>query len=191
MADAPGDDPLDVFGTTVEFLSWTQNSVANFCIIRRVVPPGVTIPLHTYDDPEDIFVVSGTQEVFVDGPGGLRWREARSGDFFRVPGAIPHANRNVADQPVVDLVVTTTRIGSFLKEIGRRRGEAPRRPTSAQLMLIAATAERHGVTLGTAQDNAAVGIDLPGSAVREVADHSCDRAHRSLPTHPHQGRPAA
>jgi quercetin dioxygenase-like cupin family protein len=191
MGDAPGGDSLDVLGTTVEFLSWAQNPAANFCIIRRIVPPGVTIPLHTYDDPEDIFVVSGTQEVLVDGPGGLRWRHARTGDFVRIPRAIPHAYRNVANERVVALIVTTTRVGEFLKEIGSRHGEASRRPTPAQLMLIAATAERHGITLGTARDNAAVGIDLPSSPKREVAAHSCGSGRRSLRTHTHQGRPAA
>ena len=162
IADAPGEGALDVFGPTVEFLSWSEDPLGSFCVLRGVVPPGVTVPLHSHDDVEDFFIVAGTQQVLVDGPGGLQWRDAHAGDYVRVPGGVPHAHRNVSDQPAVDIIVTTTRIGRFFKEVGRPVTESPKPPTPEELAHFAAAATRYGYHLGSRQDNAAVGIELPG-----------------------------
>ena len=162
ITDPPGEGALDVFGPTIEFVSWSEDPLANFCVIRGVVPPGVTVPLHSHDDVEDFFIVAGTQQVLVDGPGGLQWRDAHAGDYVRVPGGVPHAHRNVSDQPAIDLIVTTTRIGRFFKEVGRPVTASLQSPTPEELAHFAAAATRYGYRLGTPQDNAAVGIDLPG-----------------------------
>jgi mannose-6-phosphate isomerase-like protein (cupin superfamily) len=63
---------LDVFGATVEFVSWSDE----FCVMRGVVPPGAVVPLHRHSDAEDFFILSGTQQVLVRRPtiscGGIR-----------------------------------------------------------------------------------------------------------------------
>jgi quercetin dioxygenase-like cupin family protein len=53
---------LDVFGPTVEFLRRPDDEDADFCVMRGVVPPGVTVPLHSHDDAEDFYIVDGTNE---------------------------------------------------------------------------------------------------------------------------------
>lgn len=55
--------------------------------MRGVVPPGVTVPLHSHDDVEAFFIVSGSQEVLVPGSDGLEWRPARAGDDTSARGA--------------------------------------------------------------------------------------------------------
>ena len=58
---------LDIFGPTVEFLSTPQNAHQDFCVMRGVIPPGVSVPLHSHDDTETFFVLSGTKQVLIPG----------------------------------------------------------------------------------------------------------------------------
>jgi quercetin dioxygenase-like cupin family protein len=50
---------LDIFGPTVEFLSPPQDAHQDFCVMRGVIPPAVSVPLHSHDDTETFFVLSG------------------------------------------------------------------------------------------------------------------------------------
>lgn len=77
VAGKPPGPTVDVFGATVEFLSWSDE----FCVLRGVVPAGAVVPLHRHADGEDFFVLSGTQQVLVQEEGGL----------VRVPGNVWHA----------------------------------------------------------------------------------------------------
>jgi quercetin dioxygenase-like cupin family protein len=173
---ATGDDALEVFGATIEFLSWSEDALSNFSVIRSVVPPGVTVPLHSHDDVEDIFIVSGTEQILIDGPGGLRWRDASAGDYVRVPRGLPHAHRNVSGKSAVSITVTTTRIARFLRAVGRPISESPRPPTPAERAHVVDAAKRHGYRLGSAEDNAAVGIDLAGLVSPPKAPHRAPRS---------------
>jgi quercetin dioxygenase-like cupin family protein len=77
---------LDVFGPTVEFLRRPVDEDAGFCVMRGVVPPGVTVPLHSHADAEDFYIVDGTQQVLTHGshglesPGNLRENELHAQD---------------------------------------------------------------------------------------------------------------
>jgi quercetin dioxygenase-like cupin family protein len=62
IAEGTPAQALDVFGPTVEFLRWPDDADADFCVMRCVVPPGVTVPLHSHDDAEDFYIVDGTNE---------------------------------------------------------------------------------------------------------------------------------
>jgi quercetin dioxygenase-like cupin family protein len=157
LADTPPTQTLDVFGATVEFLSWTDE----FCVMRGVVPPGGVVPLHSHDDAEDFFILSGQQQVLVSEGNDLVWRTAAAGDYVRVPGNAVHAHRNVTDQPAVDLIVTTARLGRFFAEIGRPVTEALQPATPEELANFVGKFATYGYVLGTPEENAAVGIDLP------------------------------
>jgi quercetin dioxygenase-like cupin family protein len=157
LAEAPPSQSFDVFGGIVEFLSWSDE----FCVLRGTVPPGSVVPLHRHPDAEDFFILSGTQQVLVQGDNGLEWRDARAGDYIRVPGNAPHAHRNVTDEPAVDLIVTTARLGRFFEEVGRPVTDALRTPTPEDVANFVAVSERYGYVLGTAEQNAAVGITMP------------------------------
>jgi hypothetical protein len=65
----------------------------------------------------------------------------------------------VSSQPAVDLIITTPRLGRFFKEVGRPVGAPP--PTAAEMANFVETAIRYGYRLGTPEENAAVGIELP------------------------------
>ncbi|WP_246585044.1 hypothetical protein [[Mycobacterium] fortunisiensis] len=59
----------------------------------------------------------------------------------------------------MDLIITTPRIGRFFREVGRPAGSPPM--TAQELAHFVDTAHRYGYRLGTPDDNAAVGIELP------------------------------
>jgi quercetin dioxygenase-like cupin family protein len=159
VADGPGPDALDVFGPRVDFLTMAEDGENQICVMRAVIPPGVTVPLHSHDDFEDFLILAGSHQVLVETGDGLQWRDAYAGDYVRVPGDVPHAHRNVSDEPAVDLIITTPRMGRFFREIGRPVGAPP--PTAQELGHFVETAARYGYRLGTPEENAAVGIMLP------------------------------
>lgn len=126
--------------------------------MSALVPPGVTVPLHSHDDAEDFFILSGAQQVLTKSDQGLQWRDVNAGDYVHIPGATPHAHRNVSDEPAVELVITTARLGRFFREIARPGARRP--PTPGELAEFVAVAAKYGYALGTAEQNAAVGIAL-------------------------------
>jgi hypothetical protein len=72
-----------------------------------------------------------------------------------------HAHRNVSDEPAVDLIVTTARMGQMFREIGRPFTGTPLPVTPEVLAQFMEVNARYDVRLGTPEQNAAVGIDLP------------------------------
>jgi quercetin dioxygenase-like cupin family protein len=143
---------LDVFGVVVEFMTPKEQEQA--CVMRASMPPGVTVPLHSHNDFEDFYILAGTYEVLIDG----EWRAAHAGDYVSVPGDAPHAVRNVSDEPAVDLIITTPRMGDFFREVGRPVGSPP--PTAQDLANFAEAASRYGYWLASPEQNAAVGITV-------------------------------
>jgi quercetin dioxygenase-like cupin family protein len=149
---------VDVFGPAVEFISGPDDPGAEFWVLRGVVPPGVTVPLHTHGDAEDFFILSGTQQVLIKDDHGLQWRDVHAGDYVHIPAGIPHAHRNVSDEPAIELLITTARLGRFFKEIARPGATQP--PTPDELAEFVTVATKYGYDLGTLEQNAAVGIAL-------------------------------
>jgi quercetin dioxygenase-like cupin family protein len=151
---------MDVFGPTVEFISGPEDPGADFCVMRGMLPPGVVVPLHSHDDDEDFLILAGTQQVLVEDAHGPQWRDMHAGDYVHIPGGNLHAHRNVSDQPAVDLVITSTRLGQFFHELARP-DVGLREPLSpedlGQLLTLSA---KYGYLLGTPEQNAAVGIEL-------------------------------
>jgi uncharacterized RmlC-like cupin family protein len=129
--------------------------------MRGVVPPGVTVPLHSHDDAEDFYIVAGTQQALTQGAQGLGWRDAHARDYVRVPGGIPHAHRNISNKPAIDLIVTTVRLGRFFLEVGRPLPGSLQPPTPEEIAHFVTVAANYGYILGTPEENAAVGIEAP------------------------------
>jgi quercetin dioxygenase-like cupin family protein len=148
---------LDVFGATIEFVSRSDE----FCVLRGVVPPGIVVPLHQHADAEDFYILSGIQQVLIQDRDGLVWRDARAGDYVRIPGNVLHAHRNVSTKPAVDLIVTTARLGRFFEEIGRPFTDTLPPPTAEELAHFVQTATKYGYVLSTPEENVAVGIEMP------------------------------
>ncbi|OBG74386.1 cupin [Mycobacterium sp. E2462] len=154
-------EAFEVFGPSVEFVTWSDEEHGQFCVMRAVVPPGVTVPLHSHPDAEDFLILAGTHQVLIESDRGLRWQDAHAGDYVRIPGGVLHAHRNVSDEPAVDLIVTTLRMGKFFTEVGLPSTGEPIAVTADRLRHFVAITQKYGYTLASPEQNAAVGIDLP------------------------------
>jgi quercetin dioxygenase-like cupin family protein len=153
---------LDVLGPTVEFLIEPAENDDALCVLRGVVPAGGVVAMHSHADPEDFYILAGTEEVLTQRPGGLEWAHVHAGDYVHVAPGTMHAHRNLSAQPAVDLIITTAKIGRFLKEIGRPVTGAPQSlPEPERLAQLVEASIRYGYVLGTPEQNAAVGIELP------------------------------
>jgi len=64
-------------------------------------------------------------------------------------------------EPLVELVITTARLGNWFEEVGTPARGARRPPAAEDLERLLAVSRRFGYWLGTPDDNAAVGLRLP------------------------------
>ena len=161
VAEGTSSPTFDVLGPTVEFLTTPDDSGNSFSVMRGVVPPGVAVPLHSHDDAEAFFIVAGTQQVLTQGENGLEWNDFHAGDYVYVPPGELHAHRNISAEPAVDLLVTSARLGRFFQEVSTPATEPPQPPTPDDAARFIATSSEYGYTLGTPEENHAVGIELP------------------------------
>ena len=160
VADGTPSQALDLLGPVAEFVTEPEPQ-GSFCVLRGVLPPGMTVPLHSHDDAEDFLVLTGTHQVLLQGPAGLEWAHAHAGDYVHIPAGTPHAHRNTSQDPAVDLMITTARLGQFFAEAGRPVTGLPQPPSPADVARFTALAARYGHTLGSPEENAAVGIEMP------------------------------
>ena len=72
--------------------------------MKRTIPPGISVPMHSHDFVEVFFVLSGNFEVII-GDGKMRWIEVSAGDLVEVPSNVKHAFRNRSQHPVIKLGV--------------------------------------------------------------------------------------
>jgi quercetin dioxygenase-like cupin family protein len=159
-ADSHG-PALDLFGATIEILSRPAADDNSLCVLRGVVPAGVTVPLHSHEDAEDFYILAGTQQVLTHDGSGLVWADVSAGDYVRVPPGTMHAHRNVSDLPAIDLIVTTARLGRFFEEAGRPVTDSPQPPSQQDLARFVNLCVKYGYVLGMPEENAAVGIETP------------------------------
>ena len=106
-------------------------------------------------------MLSGTKQVLTLGNGPAEWVDVRAGDYVHVPRGTRHAHRNVSSEPLVELVITTGRLGNWFEEVGTPATSARRPPTAEDLERLLAVSRKYGYWLGSPEDNAAVGLRLP------------------------------
>jgi quercetin dioxygenase-like cupin family protein len=162
IAAGTGMTILDVAGLTVEFLTGPRDASRDFCVMRGMIPPGAVVPIHSHDSTETFLVISGTKQALMPGVNGMEWTDVRTGDYVQIAGGQAHALRNISREPVIELIITNPRLGDWFQEAGRPITGEPGPPTPDDLARLIAVSEKYGYRLGTPQENAAAGIQLPG-----------------------------
>jgi quercetin dioxygenase-like cupin family protein len=132
------------------------------CVMRGTIPPRGAVPLHSHGDPETFLALAGKIEGLAMSPDGHRWVPVRPGDVFHVPGHAPHAWRNPSHEPAVMIIVSTARLGSFFREIGTPANGSPSPSADDALRTFLETAGRYGYWNASPEENAAVGVAIPG-----------------------------
>ena len=83
------------------------------------------------------------------------------GDFVYIEPGAPHALRNHSSAPVIELIVTSGRLGKFFQEVGKPNTGTPHPPTADDLARLTSVSAKYGYWLATPEENAAHGIELP------------------------------
>jgi quercetin dioxygenase-like cupin family protein len=133
---------IDVQGAAIEFLTPPQQEP---CVMRGTLPARMTVPLHSHADPETFVVLSGHAEALVES----RWAHLGTGDVLNVPSGARHGWRNLGDEPVTMILITTAKMGRFFREIA---GGSPEH--------FLATAHRYGYWNATPEETAAAGVPI-------------------------------
>jgi quercetin dioxygenase-like cupin family protein len=151
---------IDLLGPTVEFLTSPQEPDAVYCVMLGQIPPGGSVPLHSHADVESFYVLSGSVNVLSERGDRFEWLNAASGGFIQIPGGAKHAFRNVASEPVVQLITTTPALGRFFQEAGRPviAGTPLPPPTKDDIAHFLEVAARYKYWNGSPEENAGIGI---------------------------------
>lgn len=151
---------IELFGPTLEFLTSPEDERNDFRLLKGTIPPDIYVPLHSHPDTEDFLVISGAVESLKQGTQDYEWIGAKAGDYIHVPAGAQHAWRNVSNEPVVSLIITSKRLGQFFQETGRPVTGEPQPVTHQDLARFAAVSARYGYWNATPEENAAVGIHI-------------------------------
>jgi quercetin dioxygenase-like cupin family protein len=160
-------ETVEVMGPTLEYLSRPAADDAIPCVMRGTIPPGVDVPLHSHGDPETFIQLSGEVEGFSQPAEGSRWIRIRPGDVFHVPGGAPHAFRNRSGEPAVSVIITTSKLGRFFREVGTPTVAGATQtspPSEATIRHFLEMSERYGYWNATPEENARIGLTLPAAA---------------------------
>ena len=106
----------------------------------------------TYIKAAPLAYQGGTARVLMPGPRGLEWTEVHAGDYVQVPQDVRHAHRNVSGEPLIELVITTARLGRWFQEAGTPLTDAPRQPTREDLARLIAVSAKYGYWLGSPEE---------------------------------------
>lgn len=160
IVDLATAETIDVLGPTVQFLTPPEEDP---CVMRGMLPPDAIVPLHSHPDPETFVVLSGELEGLAHAADRFTWVRIRAGDVFHVPGGTKHAFRNRSDAPAVMILVSTSKIGRFFREIATSivPGAPDGPPSGETLRHFLETAKRYGYWNATPEENAEAGLSLP------------------------------
>ena len=113
---------VDLLGPTVEFLTSPQEASIEFCLLRGVIPPGVSVPLHSHPDTEDFFVISARYRRSGKAHRATNGLWQKRGDHLHVPTGAHHGWRNVSSEPLVAFLITTRKLAQFFSGGGTTGG---------------------------------------------------------------------
>src|ERR1700735_60469 len=151
-----------VLGVLLQFRSTPEQINDQIGGMRGTVPSRGVIPLHTPADPEIVYVLNGSLEVFqAEGPSA-GWQTVNAAEVVSIAGNVRHAVRNTSPSPLTSIIVTKQELYSFFRELARpfdpNRPPAP--PTPEEMQQLFSVAEKYEYWLASRDENAAIGISL-------------------------------
>jgi quercetin dioxygenase-like cupin family protein len=137
-------ETLNVLGSTIQFLT----------------SPDGSVPLHSHADPETFVMLSGSVEGLVHEGDDFTWLRVDPGGIFHVPCNAKHGWRNRGRELTMMLLITTGRLGRFLREVGKPAtpGTPAAPPSPEEIAHLLKVSERYGYWNATPEENALVGL---------------------------------
>jgi quercetin dioxygenase-like cupin family protein len=147
-----------VLGVLLQFLSTPEQINDQISVVRGTVHPGVVIPLHSHPDPEILYVLNGSLEVFQS----EGWQAVAAGEVVSIPGNVRHALRNTCPSPVTVITVSKQELYNFFRELARPfdPNSPPAPPTPEEMQQLFSVAEKYEYWLASRDENAAIGISF-------------------------------
>jgi len=148
-------------GVLLQFLASPDEVGDAICLIRGTMPPKVVVPLHKHADPELLYVLEGSLQVYRSNEAASGWTDAGAGDAIIIPGSVKHALRNISSVRVTLALVTKSELYSFFRELARPFN--PNQPAVARgseaMQQLFEVAAKYGYWLGSPAENAAIGLN--------------------------------
>lgn len=160
--DAVEKQVFNAAGVLLQFLASPEEVGDAICLIRGTMPPGVVVPLHRHEEPELLYVLEGTLEVYRSNEESAGWTAAPVGDVVVIPGNVKHALRNGSSLPVTLTLVTKSELYAFFRELAKPVDPNLRLtpPTVEETQELFAVAAKYGYWLASAEENAAIGLSI-------------------------------
>ena len=155
---APDKHVFSVAGVLCEFLASPEEVGDTICLIRGTMPPGVVVPLHSHEEPELLYILEGSLEVF----RSSGWMRAGVGEVVLIPGNIKHALRNSSSVPMTLALVTKSELYKFFRELAKPfdAKQRPAPPTPEAMQELFRVAAKYGYWLASPEENAAIGLKI-------------------------------
>jgi len=150
-------------GVLIQFLASPEDVQDAICLIRGIMPATVVVPLHSHPEPEVIYVLEGSLEVFRAENGGRSgWTTVASGEVATIPGNVQHALRNTSSGPVTSVLVTKSGLYNFFRAIAKPfdPNQQPATPTPEAVQELLAASAKYGFWMGSPEENAAIGLHI-------------------------------
>jgi quercetin dioxygenase-like cupin family protein len=157
------DEPMfAVIGILLQFVSTPDQNRGNLGVMRSGIPPLTVIPLHSHPDAEIFYVTEGSMEVFQDDGISSGWQTVHPGEIVTIAGGVKHALRNPGSTLVMTVLVSEGQIYRFFRELAEPLdpGVLPPIPKPETLQRLFEVAARYRYWIGSASENAAIGINL-------------------------------
>lgn len=153
---------FDAGGVLLEFLASPDEVGHDIGLIRGTMLPGVVVPLHSHREPELLYLLSGSLEVFRSTEAVTGWTIAGRGDVVTIPGGVKHALRNSSVLPMTLALVTQWKLYEFFRELAKPVGskQCPAAPTAEATHEIFRVAAKYGYWLASPDENAAIGLRI-------------------------------
>lgn len=167
-----GEKPMfDLLGVLIQFLVTPREAKDSLCLIRQIIRPGIVIPLHSHANPEMLYILDGSVEVFRAGDG---WTMLGAGDVVGIAGDVEHALRNSCSLPVTLLGFTKSELYEFFRELAKPFDPDDSRdaPTPEAMSELFAACVKHHYWLASMQENATIGLTALQTAVSDGSMHS-------------------
>jgi quercetin dioxygenase-like cupin family protein len=158
----PAEQTFDLFGVLLTFLVAPDQADGQVSLFKGTIPPGVVVPLHSHSDPELLYVLEGTLEVYRESNADQPWSTVAAGGVGAIPGNEKHALRNTSVVPMTTILVSQSEIYKFFREIAKpfQANELPAKPSPEDMQHLFAAAAKYHYWMGSPEENAKIGIFL-------------------------------
>lgn len=156
------DQTFNMFGVLLNFLVTPNETGHEITLFKGTLPPGVVIPLHGHAEPEVLYVLEGSLEVYRESGEAPGWSTTQPGGVLAIPGNLNHALRNTSSTPTTVLLVTQGELYNFFRSIAKpfEAEQMPGRPSPEDMQQLFAAAAKYHYWMASPEENATIGISL-------------------------------